>query len=335
MQGLAQVGSDVIECFNAANTATSTVRFIKLELNVNDMQVSLMDVVDRGNREASIDMRSVIQYLEQDLPCVVVYNLRPSFQAWTCILWVPDDSPVRSKMAYAATLSQIKQALGSSSFPLGDFFISEHHELTWSDFISRFDTALSALTMSEAERDTKEEIQEADTLVHEHRVMPALGLKVDESTISALDSFIAQNNQAIKLDVVDEVLVSVPIAGLDDAFAPTDPCFVLYNWKYSNSGNTGKKTVLVYYCPDDSVPRKRMVYSTCIQNVVAACKAMGIVIDKRVEISEASEVNDEGLMEIFYPKIVEEEVFLKPRVPRGSRRPASKQSSKHTFKGLN
>jgi hypothetical protein len=66
-----------------------------------------------------LDFGAIQALLERNVPCYILYRLDTKNMHgfdWLLISYVPDGSPVKSRMLYASTLALLKRELGTSYF---------------------------------------------------------------------------------------------------------------------------------------------------------------------------------------------------------------------------
>ena len=101
--------------------------------------------------------------------------------------------------------------------------------------------------------------------------------------------------------------------------------FHLYRFKHHHEGEQSKPIVFVYSMPGFSCTvKERMLYSSCKSELLQYLKnESGVEISKTFEISEASELTQEYLVDELHPKKLTDNLkFEKPKGPtsRGPRR---------------
>jgi len=74
-----------------------------------------------------------------------------------------------------------------------------------------------------------------------------------------------------------------------------EPRFYLYS--YGNSASSApKKNVFIYCCPEASITKSRMVYSTAKPSVIANLEAENIVLQRKLEITDLSEMTHQSIV---------------------------------------
>ena len=114
------VPPELVEAFKLATSRGGTTRALTITIEGLDKgqtasgeHVTLKDTIAAGASWQS-DMGKIVQALPDRLP---LYVLLKRDDTWTFVTYVPDTSPVRHKMVYAATAATLKKAgLGASVF---------------------------------------------------------------------------------------------------------------------------------------------------------------------------------------------------------------------------
>jgi hypothetical protein len=100
-----------------------------------------------------------------------------------------------------------------------------------------------------------------------------------------------------------------------------EPRYLLQNFAHEHDGQQTNAFVFVYYCPEDTKAKLKMVYSTCKQMVVKMCSELSITITRSIELSEVKELNTPAMLEEIYPQASAKKTFKKPARPgRGNAR---------------
>jgi len=109
---------------------------------------------------------------------------------------------------------------------------------------------------------------------------------------------------------------------IDDVAAKmpsTSPRYHFLAFPHDFEGQSLSSIIFLYTCPGYNVPiKERMLYSSCKNNVVQIAEEdCGLPLDKKLEMSDASELTREFIFEELHPTAVEEKkAFAKPS-PKG------------------
>jgi twinfilin-like protein len=85
--------------------------------------------------------------------------------------------------------------------------------------------------------------------------------------------------------------------------------------------------VFVYSCTNDSPIKLKMLYSTVKAVAIGTSEEQGLKIDKKLEISDPSEITEEALLELLHPPSEDKkQTFVRPSRPgRGNARLTTKK----------
>ena len=102
---------------------------------------------------------------------------------------------------------------------------------------------------------------------------------------------------------------------------PNEPRYIVQNFAHEHDGARANAFIFVYYCPEDTKAKNKMVYSTCKSMVVKVCESSGIEIRRSIELSESKELTTGSMLEELYPQVSAKKTFKKPARPgRGNAR---------------
>mmetsp|Transcript_7847 Transcript_7847/g.9733 ORF Transcript_7847/g.9733 Transcript_7847/m.9733 type:complete len:337 (-) Transcript_7847:36-1046(-) len=300
------------------------VRFIKVQI-VNDEMVQTAAVNVQGNAEE--DFPKLQDHLQRDMPCYLLYRLDSKNDhgyEWLLISFVPDGSPVKSRMLYASSHALLKRELGLTYFS-DEIHGSEASDITW-ELYQQHDrkkgVSDAPLTQSEVSRNAAAtmEIDMGHTREYVHSVLFPMSM----DAVSALKNL--ANNNVVQLHVDSEKetieLLSAFSAGSVQAVAdklPTDnPCFVFFEYEHEHQGETVRPIVFIYSCPQSAKVKAKMLHSTVKSAAIEAAGGQGVKVEKKIEVSEQSDLNESDLLLELHPPTREVEVkgnFNRPSRP--------------------
>jgi hypothetical protein len=316
--------------FAAAQKAADTLYFrVKIDADT-------FKKVDTGPAKAdgAANFAALQATLKSGEPSFIITRAGQKDGKWLFLFYVPEDSTPKEKMTYASSSAALKDGLGAASFS-GDYSISTKNECTYDAWLhhTKEYAAEDILTIDELNK-REEQLQSgmaagasktaaiadvaitvAEDAAEALKVLGGAGGQVD-TVVLALEP----STQVLKLDSKSKV----SIEDLGKKLPAKEPRFALHRFAHDYESKQSSAIVFVYYCPDVSAPRSKMMYSTCKSNAVKYCEKIGIVITKQYECSELSELTTAALMNELYPKIVEKKVVAKPKKPgKGPARLAS------------
>eukprot|EP01098_Paradermamoeba_levis_P004891 TRINITY_DN2085_c0_g1_i1.p1 TRINITY_DN2085_c0_g1~~TRINITY_DN2085_c0_g1_i1.p1 ORF type:complete len:205 (+),score=75.57 TRINITY_DN2085_c0_g1_i1:505-1119(+) len=108
----------------------------------------------------------------------------------------------------------------------------------------------------------------------------------------------------------------VQIGGLAGEISITEPrfTFFLYPHSYNNADVTTQ--LFIYSCPNEAPVKMKMMYSTVKAVAVSCAEEVGFKLDKKMEITELSELSENYVNEEIHGRVVEEKkAFSKPAKP--------------------
>lgn len=240
---------------------------------------------------------------------------------WLLIYWVPNNSPVKQKMLIASSFSELLAGLGNTSF-IGEYAISELEECTLEEYKRSLGTKDDESLMTWQEREKKETLYEHSMAMSETKVSAVVGIAVPltDSGVKALEEFGAGTINSIFFSIEPKKeLLDCAESGtfsfdeLAGKLPPKEPRYILHNFTHDKDGASKTREVFVYYCPDKSKPKLRMFYSTAKSTILNHIHEKGIQEPKRIEISLATELTAQALLDEIYPKSTVKKVFKKPQ----------------------
>jgi len=253
---------------------------------------------------------------------------------WVLIAFVPDGSSVRERMLYASSRDNLRKQLGYNYFG-EDLYGSQPDEMTYTafeEFRKRKIVDNSILTASEIQyrREATAEIAVGTSTEYVHSVK----FPMSTSAVAQLRGLTSGSVNFVQLlvDPVKETIElgtskSTDLNGLRSAIPNNEPRFSLFRWDHSHEGTNHKSIVFVYSCTNDSPIKLKMLYSTVKAVAIGTSEEQGLKIDKKLEISEPSEITEEALLELLHPPSEDKkQTFVRPSRPgRGNARLTTKK----------
>lgn len=87
-------------------------------------------------------------------------------------------------------------------------------------------------------------------------------------------------------------------AQLKASLPPSEPVYALYRWEHGGRG----ATLFVYFCPEESAVRGKMLHASSKSTVLASLAALGVTPDKSLEGIDAAELSDDVLAAEVFPE---------------------------------
>ncbi|GAA5880496.1 hypothetical protein JCM16303_005406 [Sporobolomyces ruberrimus] len=271
--------------------------------------------------ERVFDLFSQERVAQDNVPSYFVIRTSPptssssSSPSLVFISYVPDHSPVRSKMLYASTRTTLIRHLGDSNF-IDSIFATSKDDLSYSSYLAhtRHSSAAAPLTAREQEM---AEIRAVESLAAREdssnqelerggrsMIFGQQESKLEEGT-SEVRGALPWSQEAketvrelnggekeivqLEIDLKTETIVlSEPQP--TSLSVPTDkPCYLFYRHPAG--------IVLIYSCPPKSPIKSRLVYSSAVLVFYkyAAKEYAGVEVLKKLETDDPSEVTREWI----------------------------------------
>lgn len=270
---------------------------------------------------------------------------------WLFVSWTPEASPVREKMIYASTKSTVKQEFGSGSI-FADYFVSNTEDLSvesvkkWIErkkHIRDGHIDLSELSLSEQELQQVKldeaalcaDLQAAAaSMKDKNKSLPSIEMPISDEAIGALYDFKQGKSSYVQLSIepkTETILLekNEPSSGFDLAkksilsLTPKDRArYHLVSYNHQHNKKQTKATLFIYSIPSSGCPvKERMLYSSVknyLLQVIQEESKIGIVVDRRIETDDPSELTEKFLYDELYPAettLSTPQTFVKPKGP--------------------
>lgn len=268
---------------------------------------------------------------------------------WLFVSWSPESSPVREKMIYASTKSTVKQEFGSGSI-FADYFVSSPEDLSV-DSITKWverkqhirDGHIDMNELSLGEQELQQlKADEAALcadlaaagLKDKAKSLPSIEMPIDDKAIGALYDFKQGKSAYVQLsiDPKNETILlekNEPATSFDltkqsiASLAPKDHArYHLVSYNHQHNKKQTKATLFIYSIPSSGCPvKERMLYSSVknsLLQVIQEQSKIGIVVDRRIETDDPSELTEKFFYDELYPTEItpsSPQVIVKPKGP--------------------
>jgi len=264
------------------------------------------------------------------------YDTSPALVAVT---YVPDAAPVRQKMLFASTRLTLTRELGTEHFR-ETIFATVPQELTPQGFEKHDAHTKLDAPLTEEERslsEVKRAEQEAGqgTGVREIHLSKSLSMPVASDALLAMGELssngFGRGLIMLKINAETESIELVPsipsppssISDLVQIISPTEPRFTFYKYTHSYEGVESSPVLFFYTCPAGSFAaagkggiKNRMLYPLMKRAVLdVATNEAGMVIEKKFEVEEPSEITEEAVLAELHPKVEVKKAFSRPKRP--------------------
>ncbi|EDO45331.1 predicted protein [Nematostella vectensis] len=335
-----QASEDLKSVF--ARSKDGDIRMIKVGIE-NEELICITTTEPKKDWERDYD-DAVVRHLEEKQPCYILYRLDSKNNQgyeWLFIAYSPDFSPIRQKMLFAGTRATLKKEFGGGHIK-DELFGTNVADVCLDGYHSHMTSAKAPppLTNEEAELELvkKEEgVRTEISISTKQSHMTGVHFPPTEEAVAELEKMRSGDVGYIqlKLDLEKEIINLVKSEfhiEADDlkGHVPSDSArYHFYLFKHTYEGDYQESIVFIYSMPGYNCPiKERMLYSSCKGPLVSLAEDdLKMVIVKKIEISDASELCEDFLMGEVHPiKNVHRPKFAKPKGPpgRGARRMVTK-----------
>lgn len=277
---------------------------------------------------------SVLSLIEPKEPCYVFFRLDTKNNLgyeWLYITYSPDDSEVRKKMLYAGTRATMRRTFGDGQVK-DEVFGVEKDDVTLEGYQRHLLSLDAPPPLTNAEQELVEmNKSDAKTEIHvntRHTHMTGIHFPLTDEAFDKLEEFQRKEIIYVQLaiDVDKEIIDVTHAANLEipelSSYVPPDHArYHVILFKHTHEGDYMESVVLVYSNPMYSCPvKERMLYSSAFAPLIEQLKAIEIDVEKRIEITEGSELTEKFIYEEIHPlKTIHKPKFAKPKPPGGRR----------------
>ena len=276
-------------------------------------------------------------------PCYILFRLDAESEVhgsqWIFITYVPDESPVRQKMLYAATRATLKTKFGDYRIK-DELFGTVLGDVDYSGYEKhrQCENAPPPLTQEEIEvQEINKSMNQAHigTTTKKNHIV-GLQYPVDVNAKGALEALKNGDVNYVQLKIIvetEEIALeqkdSVNVDKLHTCIPKDKPSYHFYNFKHEYNGEPDEALVFVYCCPGYQCSvKERMMYASCKGKVLEFAEGeLGLVPVRKLEFGElegdgSSDINAQVLFGEVHPPLEEKQkTFSRPARPgRGGRR---------------
>jgi len=311
-----RVEEELTRAFMAAEKDDRT-SFLKIMIADEAFTVAQTAKTGKG-----LDFAAASGVLKNGEPCYVVIRTNDPTK-WMLMLFVPENSPVRSKMLHASSAGALKEGLGNNKF-VPDYHITRIQECSDNDYVHFTKESQDHDIMTYDEIIAKEASLDAHMAIGDVKaaVIAELPVQAADATLEAIQSLAGGGiTVAVLLLNGETEVLECGFKGkmsLEEAAAklpPKEPRFVVSRFahKHPDTGNAEVKNIFIYFCPEGAKPRGKMFYSTSKSVVIKLAAQQGFETHKSIEVSDAKEICDASVLDELYPKKAEKKEFAKPK----------------------
>ncbi|KAL6049393.1 Twinfilin-1 [Balamuthia mandrillaris] len=271
------------------------------------------------------DLESVASRMKPKTPAYFLFRLDTENlhgNEWMLMSFVPDGSPVKQRMLYASTRDILKKQLGKNYFGL-DMYGSEVDEFNWASYQAKLLKPASDAPLTTAElhlsREATAEVAPSLSKEYVHSVQFPLSSDAQR----ALQSYGPGTNFVqLSVDTERETIELVKakrtdVSSLANEMPSNEPRFAFFKYCHTWEDTPYDNNVFIYWCPDTSSIKQRMLYSTVKSVVSAAGESVGIFVDRngKIEACEPEELSVEAIHDSLHPKEEVKKKFARPMRP--------------------
>jgi twinfilin-like protein len=327
------VASNVRESF-----VNGSHRFIKVQIAPD---YSIIDLVSTFPQNGSFesDLTQLNGVFETNRPCFILARLDKTNargQArWALFTYIPDKAPVKEKMTYSSSKSNLKSQVGD------DFFTDDLFGTVPSDFT--LDGYKSYVRHKEADapltREEEKVIEDREMGVfvggggtggaYQH----GIAFPVDDDANSAFDHLKNGSKNYIQLTIdinAERVRLcessNISLGDIESKILNNEPRFHFFNYSHEHEGANITSLIYIYSCPDgskgtQSAPVKmRMLFSSSKANVSTLATSRGLDISLKMEVNNYEDVTEGEIIALLHPPKPEEKKKINKPTPIGGRK---------------
>ena len=127
------------------------------------------------------------------------------------------------------------------------------------------------------------------------------------------------NPETEVVELIPESPTPSSIGELSKAISTTEPRFTFYRFTHTHNGAEESPLLFFYTCPvagGNKSIKSRMMYPLMKRAVLdVADKEAGLVLAKRFEVEEPSEITEQSVLEDLHPKVAARQGFSRPKRP--------------------
>ncbi|XP_059179523.1 twinfilin-2-A-like isoform X2 [Physella acuta] len=313
-----------------AQSKDGSIRLIKIAIE-NEQLSYAASKEPKHSWESDYD-EMVLPLLDDKLPCYILYRLDTKNSMgyeWLFIAWSPDFAPVRQKMLYAATRATMKSEFGGGQIK-DELFGTVQSDVTLRGYHKHVQAQLAPAPLTMAEEELlyikQNEVNAHINVDTKSQTMQGVGFPLTPDAERAVLSFrdgavnyvqlcLNLEKELIEVAETDNIRVSQLISHV-----PTESArYHLFNFSHTHEGDSMESVVFIYSMPGYKCSiKERMLYSSCKSPLVSQLASIGIQIEKKLEIDDPTELNEEYIYDEIHPKKnAARRAFDKPKGPAG------------------
>ncbi|KAK3885821.1 hypothetical protein Pcinc_009994 [Petrolisthes cinctipes] len=292
----------------------------------------------RGSWEDDYD-DLVLPLLKEKQPCYILYRLDSEAHGgyeWVLLSWSPDDSPIREKMLYASTKATLRKEFGATQIK-DEVFGTVQDDVSLEGLRRHRKSASAPVPLTSREEEMQElkknEVGVDIGVDTKHQTMAGITFPLVPEAMNAVRQFTEGRLQYVQLKIdtsaeeiqLDSTETTLPVTSLSKHVPETAARYHLYRYDHNYEGDFYHSVLFIYSMPGYACPiKERMLYSSSKNPVTDLLEnGLDLVITKKLEVGEGTELTEEYLLDEIHPKQnLHRPKFAKPKGPanRGAKR---------------
>lgn len=300
----------------AALKTDSSIRAIQLTIEKEVLKV-VQSIPATEDMQADFD--GLQGYLSPKEPAYFVAHLgrSPDHAEYVLIVHIPVGCPIRPRTIFASSRSFVEKYLGHIFNGIGNYFVDDARELTFSTFLGATVRDESSMTYDEIQMRDEQlsaTVSQVSLPTHDTFTWP-----VTDDLKELLRAFAQGSGPRVVAGQASNTGGAISTSGTGESLADIDSAAPRYiAIRCDNKGTEVK--VFVLYCPDSAKSREKMMSSTCKASFLKGCAEVGLTFDKTFEIRDPSDFSDANLDALINPVAVNHgygqiRINRKPRAP--------------------
>lgn len=127
------------------------------------------------------------------------------------------------------------------------------------------------------------------------------------------------NPETESIELVPESPAPETVAELAQAIPDSEPRFTFYKFKHTHDGEEQSPVLFIFTSPATTghkALKYRMMYPLMKRAVLTVAeKEAGLVVSKKFEVEDPSEITDKGVLDDLHPKTTARQGFSRPKRP--------------------
>ncbi|XP_072026824.1 twinfilin-1-like [Amphiura filiformis] len=331
-----RASQDLLALFADAKNEQSSVRVIKVTIDTTSDPEQLVESGrDDVNGTWENDFGKICPMVQDKEACYIFYKFDRKADdqntKWLFVMYIPDNSPPKSKMLYASTKSTCKSEFGGKQFIADEVNPSTKAELTLDGYEAHVEHKAAPVPLSmdelEIQRIKESEIRADVNVDSKHQTMQGVAFPLSEDAMDALQSlkdgrvtFVQLNLDLVKETIELSDTNTCDVNSLSSHIPEGTSRYNFFCFKHQYEGDYKEDVVFIYSMGGYSSPiKERMLFSSGKAPCLSVVEDhLGIPLVKKVEIDSTEKITADSMMDIVHPiRSVHKPKFDRPKGPGG------------------